>query len=158
MASSRRSRIIAIVIALAVVAVCISLYISAWVNEGPMWRWVMTKRIGAVGNIGHPVTGWATVRRWWSHVEQGQPIDTFSHGPSVLYYDDTGFKAIEEHYKVGRVIRRTEWNLNGTVKRQTLWKESEGKVPSDTRTSPPWLWGVTDQTKPTAPWWGERVK
>ena len=41
MASSRRGRFIAVVLFVAVVAVCISL----WLTEGPVWRWVMLKQV-----------------------------------------------------------------------------------------------------------------
>ena len=27
--------------------------------------------------------------------------------------------------------------------------------PVETKDAPPWWWGVTDQTEPTAPWWEE---
>ena len=40
----KRSKIIAMTIALAVVALCVSL----WVNEGPLWRLVMSKRLKGV--------------------------------------------------------------------------------------------------------------
>ncbi len=29
-------------------------------------------------------------------------------------------------------------------------------VPAVWNRSPPWWWGVTDQTEPTAPWWDEK--
>ncbi len=74
----------------------------------------------------------------------------------MLFYCETGFKAFEQLYEAGRIARTTVWNRNGTVKRQTEVK-FDGQIPSvGHRGSPPWWWGVTDQTEPTAPWWNEK--
>ena len=43
----KRSRLAVILILAAVVALCVSL----WVNEGPLWRWVMLSRHDIVGNF-----------------------------------------------------------------------------------------------------------
>ena len=42
--------------------------------------------------------------------------------------------------------RATCWNPDGTIEVQFNVKSR------DRRESPPWLWGMTDQTEPTAPW------
>ena len=59
--SSKRVRFIAIVIALAVVGLVASL----WVNEEPLWRLVMTKRIEYETGYetADNVRGWYTERR-----------------------------------------------------------------------------------------------
>ena len=47
----KRARFIAVVLALAVVALCVSL----WVNEGPLWQWVMTKTVPIPDVRRHPL-------------------------------------------------------------------------------------------------------
>ena len=58
-------------------------------------------------------------------------------------------------------MRKTRWNFDGTVslQRRNYKLDRTKKVvgydylPGQWRESSPWWWGITDQTKPTAPWW-----
>ena len=134
MASSRRSRFIAIVIALAVVALCVSL----WVNEGPLWRWVMCRKVEWQPNSSRSMRGWFTAKRWT------QP--PLAHGRAKVWHVSTGFKAIEYELENGAIMWATLWDQDGSV---VLQKSHD----LGTIVSPPWLWNVTDQTKPTAPFW-----
>ena len=86
----------------------------------------------------------------WGHKVRGPFTETRrANEPRqwVFYYVDSGFKA-EEGEEAGKLTR---WNFDGTVRHQ--W-------PSDNqgRFTPPWLWGVKDQTVLTAPWWNEKDK
>ena len=47
----------------------------------------------------------------------------------------------------GCIMRRTWWRFDGTVEAQEFWGQSP-----ESKAAPPWYWGVTDQTEPTAPW------
>ena len=140
MASSRRVRIIAIVIALAVVTLCTSL----WVNEGPLWRMVMFRKTEWPPHLymvdPEKSRGWFTAKRWT------QP--PLPHGQAKVWYVQKGFKAAEYEYENGAIMRVTLWRRDGSV----LLQQSPDLGTID---SPPWLWGVTDQTEPTAPWWGK---
>ncbi len=162
----RRSHLVLAVVLVAVVVLCV----SGWVNEGPLWRVVMLEkipldvyysrdgkfsgllnlmereRLNEEGELlheiivdDHAVCGWATVKRWTD-----PPVQ---HGNLVCYIGENGFKAKEEEYKDGDATKGTEWNFDGTVSRQIRSPWGRG------RTSPPWWWGVKDQTEPTAPWW-----
>ena len=179
----KRSRLVLVVILVAVTALCVSL----WVGEGPLWRLVMLKRIytDRFGADGSPVRGWYIVKRW--------PGEDPSPGrKTIFYYRETGFIETEvEKSEVG-AIHVTEYSLDGSVRVQHwgeplhfgfpktsppwLWDvadpllkqvwlakaayESKFRPGShhhgrNPRSGPPWWWGVTDQTEPTAPWWGK---
>ena len=143
MPSSRRTRFIAIVLLLAVII----LFTGLWVNEGPLWRLVMLKQVPfesvQVGMWGesteYQVRGWETIWRWKKN----------RHGSLVAYYVENGFKAIEEVYENGEV-RITRWRNDGRLMDQEM-RNFEKSDEDDT--TGPWLWGKSDQTKPTAPWW-----
>ena len=64
----------AVIIAFA--AVTLGVYL--WVNEGPVWRLVMTKRVYDEDH------GWVTFQRWTD------PL--VPHGPSVSWWTETGFR------------------------------------------------------------------
>ena len=103
----KRARLIAtvmaIVIALALVAVCYSF----WRNEGPLWRLVMLKRASTLGvRDGHRFRGWSTVRRW-----SDQPIN----GPSVSWYTENGYKSEEVVIVEDAVAEITVWAFDGRV-------------------------------------------
>ena len=87
---------------------------------------------------GHPVKGWVTVLR--GHL-------LVYHGESVVWYVENGMKAWEVFHEHDRIVFSTNWDFHGRVTLQIL----HGTF----RRTPPWLWGVTDQTEPTAPWWEE---
>ena len=49
------------------------------------------------------------------------------------------------------MYQRTEWSERGKVVRQ--YRQPGGARFPLRQTSPPWLWGVTDQSEPTMPAW-----
>ena len=152
-----RSHLVLGVLLVGVVVLCISL----WVNEGPLWRLVMLKKIpyhkmGPMDFEGHVLRCEMMVNRW-THASPRWPI--------VYYYLDTGCKAIEKHEE-GEFLKETYWNYDGSVRAQILsqivdkegvavGKVALGKI---NKRTPPWLWGVKDQTEPSAPWWHEKDK
>ena len=72
-----------------------------------------------------------------------------------LWYVENGYKA-GEFLKVDGILRITDWHIDGTVAGQILEVGDDRAVDSikgGSKTEPPWWWGVTDQTEPTAPWW-----
>ena len=149
----KRGRLALVLILTAVAILCTSL----WVQEGPLWRWVMLKRVPFETLLptsfeGHERVGWVTVKRW-SSLETERFKQPIFHGPAVLYYRENGFKAAEGEAKNGVFIRTTLWDIDGTVRIQD--ESDEQGMPIEGRASPPWHWGVTDQTEPTAPWWDE---
>ena len=155
----KRSRLLLVVILVAVAALVGSL----WVGEGPLWRMVMLKRVplpylletgqpsAPVGVIADHQRGWMKVRRW-----SDPPV---SHGRAIAYWISTGFKAHECEVRDGVLLRATTWTPDGAVQTQIRQIDDEGHfLPADAeldRDSPPWWWGVTDETEPTAPWWGK---
>lgn len=64
----------------------------------------------------------------------------------VQWSPETGFK-VREQFKDDAGLRITYWNKHGAIVGQTF----EGRV-EEVRHRPPWLWGVIDQTEPSAPW------
>ena len=162
----KRPRLLLAIILVSVTVLCVSL----WVGEGPLWRSVMTKKVivesddryklfepgvrlvnsdSADPGFG-PVTarGWLILRRQWSEESRAR-----QHGKKVLWYVSTGFKFMDGYYYASRRMGRiTRWRPDGTVVFQ--WGNLSGET-SHERQEPPWLWGVTDQTEPTAPWWGK---
>ena len=91
--------------------------------------------------------GWQTVRRLDPSV---------SHGLTVQYHVSTGFKALQAEYSHGERMRWTSWHADGRVERQIAAEESRrarGLNLNAFVRSPPWLWGVRDQTAPSMPAW-----
>ena len=167
----KRGRIVAIVITLAVVALCTSL----WVNEGPLWRLVSLRKIWIPATTGFdtdilpirfgfdtpadayivrqeqfdiPVTGWYMVRRWSD--------SSISVGKAQLFYESGVLAAAYEH-KNGFLQKRTYWNPDGALRfqgrpapgRYALLPGAIGfMAQEEERHFPPWWWGVTDQPGP----------
>ncbi len=52
-------------------------------------------------------------------------------------------------YEDGRCVRQTKWSIDGTVIHQSVWTSTD----VETRSEPPWWWGVQDQTSPSDPQW-----
>ena len=96
---------------------------------------------------GHPVRGWVRVKRWTE--------PSVEHGELIVYHEHTGFKAADAQYIDGQLAKSTSWYPNGTVSLQWDYFDESGRVTNVpvSRDEPPWWWGVTDQTEPTAPWW-----
>ena len=145
-------------IAAGIVVAVVAMPVPLWVNEGILWRWVMTKGIqfsefdgrsfieSEYG--GYELRGWVTVERW-------NPTQTL-RGTVVLYYQENGFKAAEgKASPIGPYSAGTRWGIDGRLKEQQIWKGGER---IEHRGDPPWLWGVTDQAEPTAPWWGKETR
>ena len=146
----KRSRLVLVVILTLVTVLCISL----WIGEGPLWRWVMLEKeafeiggddplISHHGSLrNHKLIGWGLQSRWRD-----------KNLRDVAYYAESGFKAWDVDYRLGATI----WELNGKVSEQALLiLDTEGEIYGTNWVhGPPWLWGMTDQTRPTAPWWGE---
>ena len=76
------------------------------------------------------------------------------HGWDRAWFVASGYLAWEVKYQDGRRIQTTDWKPSGAVKRQIQWTKG-GRLEFRELSAPPWLWGVTDQTEPTAPWWGK---
>ena len=154
----KRGRLALAIVAIAGVALCVSL----WVNEGPLYWLVMTKKEYSTQDSysdktgePHPVQFDVSMTRW---TKPG-----IRHGKVVGYYLENGFKAGQVEFRMGRQTSATCWNFDGTVWFQTgellekTYPPSEQHSrPRQKKWSPPWLWGVTDQTEPTAPWWGKQ--
>ncbi len=134
----RRGPLVQVGILIAVVALCV----SVWVNEGPLWRVVMTKKYlrELVTHSGHPLKGWG----WFT--KKGAPRST-----EVMYFVENGYVYRLSHRR-DSVGRTTTWNFDGTVQYQSR-SSADG---TEQNRSPPWWWGVEDQTEPTAPWWNEK--
>ena len=160
MASSKRGRFIAIVIGLAVVALC-TICVSLWVNEGPLWRVIVLRTIYVeydptlvekkLGN--HEVRGWMTAKRWTRELTL--------HGYFVSFYVENGMKACEgEIYGITRLalVTATWWRIDGRVHSQrrdhdNFYGEEIPAQPGSENWTDSWWWNVTAQTRPTAPWW-----
>ena len=80
-----------------------------------------------------------TVRRW-THPQ-------VACGKAVAHWISNGLKGCEWEFEEGIPIRSTTWGLDGSVQTQA------SNQPGEIKTSPPWLWNVTDQTEPTDPQW-----
>ncbi len=133
----RRARLVLVLVVLGVVG----LGVFAW---DPVYWWVMTERIHVettLGSFGHGDGG--LVRGWYSPPRGTDNGWAVLGRPGRLWYVETGYKAMVQSRQ-----GVTYWNPDGTVKCQL-------KAPIDglSNDSPPWLWGVTDQTAPSMPAW-----
>ena len=139
---------------LAALLLAIGLAVWWW---GPWaWRELTTRRVPiresfaryATHIDGHPIVGFATVKRWDPDVR---------HGKLEVYFVETGLKFEECEYRDGwGPLRYTTWNYDGTVKHQRRYIDDAGEVllgGQEGRGSPPWWWTVADQTGPTLPHW-----
>ncbi len=135
MTPPRRAKLVLLVLAVALVG------LGVWRGEAVYW-WVMTTKPVFEDlndrNHTHCKRGFVVRYRWSGDL---------APGVSCGWYLANGLKAWEDEWtETGQRIRRTVWQVDGTV-----WYQDLGLV--NTRRSPPWLWGVTDQTSPTMPDW-----
>ena len=97
----KRSRLLLVVIIIAVVALVGSL----WVGEGPLWRLVMTKKVPIHPAASTSTQGYMTVKRRGSQL----------HGRIETWHLKTGFRHIEGEWQDGITVRKTEWNADPRV-------------------------------------------
>ena len=139
----RRARVALAVVALALVG------LGAWRGEA-LWWWVMTERVPIDGSTSFKrgdvtvyenelLRGFRKARRWSGRL----------HGPHEMWFLRTGYQSSRRWFEDGERTRWTNWEMDGAVRSQ-LWYENGTRKE---RHSPPWLWGVTDQTEPSMPAW-----
>ncbi len=136
----RRARVVLAVIALAVIG------LGVWRGEAVYW-WVMTKRIPTGAweswDMKYEARGYTSRQRWASGKKRW-------HGPAVHHFVETGLLWNKGSHRDGRWDHGTWWEFDGTVMKQVRHDES-GRP--EEKTSPPWWWGVTDETAPSMPEW-----
>lgn len=88
------------------------------------------------------ITGKVFIRRWSD--------EDIRHGPVLVYWKKTGFKAVEGVYVDDQAVRMTVWKEDGTVDFQVYLAEGR-RNESAYRSSPPWFWEVFDQQTPSLP-------
>ena len=140
----KRSRLLLAIILVAVTVLCTSF----WVGEGPLWRVVMTKLEShepVPGQVSGQA-GWVRTRRWCGRLHSW-----------CSWYVENGFMARQGETVFDKkgtlVFHQTEWNRDGSIKQQDIgWYRGITLTFDEKPVSPPWLWGVTNQTEPTAPW------
>ena len=159
---ARRQKVILAAMVVALVAVVGSL-------AGPAWVWLTTKRVSLTDLPGFSLQRWLerdrlphrvpadfvswneqfvrgffTVKRW-----QPSPI---YHGTCRVWFVNTGYLFLEAEYEDGVCLRRTRYLPDGRVASQSL-NHSKTPLTEEARDSPPWWWGVRDQTSPSDPQW-----
>ena len=131
---TRRARVVLGVLAVALVGLGV-------LAREPLWMWATTKRRalprGPSWSHFYQQRGYVTLHRW-----------TGARVVQRRFWVHNGLKAEETYLVGGRVARKTEWRDNGSVIGQYGLEAGRRG-----RTSPPWLWGVTDQIEPTIPAW-----
>ena len=145
MASSRRGRFIAVVIALAAIAV-VALCVSLWVNEGPMWRWVMTDVV--VDEEIKKLPGWPKEEKVRCYGRNDRWDGTRIQ--DLWFSASTGYLCRDQRWSAVETFRITVWGQDGKIAMQGSARAGKILVAN---LEPPWLWGVTDQTEPTDPQW-----
>lgn len=167
----KRRHLIAAGIVVAVVTLCVSL----WVNEGPLWRWVITKKVRSESLLPewHNNHGWISVKRWTKHtVFHGRTVLYYPSNPQVRFPGRPRIKYMEAYFRDGLGMKRTIWRHSGIVDSQQrvlveklAFTPGEIPYPADAaglsaafrvrdsgafelKNSPPWWWGVTDQPDP----------
>ena len=98
-----------------------------WAVVGKRWYWENTH-----DEFGELYRGWYLVHRWTGEVSE----------PCVAWWVDSGYLCEAGDTATGYTLYRPD----GTVLAQNV-------VGGARRSSPPWLWGVTDQTEPSIPEW-----
>ena len=147
----KRSRVLLVIILVAVAVLCYFVFHSLWVNEGPLWRIVMLKEIDASvfdpvqGFVGAyiPRRGISIVLRWTDPPK--------AHGRTEWFYVSNGFKAQEVEYRYGLAGKSTVWSPDGRVGVQS--RPDSRRNRREHKTSAPWWWGVTDRKRRDKPAW-----
>ncbi len=125
----KRSRLVLVVILIGPAVLVTAL----WVNEGPLWRLIMTKRVHFEG---HPLNGWYTVKRWT------QP--PLKHGPKVLYFVETGLLRAKLVFRDGKCFQTTFWLFDGKVDMQLRFEDGTDQT-LEIKNVPPWWCGEKAQ-------------
>ncbi len=108
---------------------------------------MLKKSMYEVNEMTYRIRGWTIANRWTGLMRE-----------SVDYYVETGFIATVREW-VGSGIRVTYYTPEGVVSGQEIYDAQSLRDRRLAATpSPPWWWGVKDQTEPTAPWWNEKDK
>ncbi len=162
--TSRRARLVLVLVVLGVVG----LGLFVWEPVGDLlWVSITTKRVPMpTSRDGGPWVpswipisvnpdvgrGWVRVKRW-----ADPPV---AHGTATWYFLSTGYKGQEYSIENGVIVGETTWKSDGSVLSQHRVRDEHGNLVDPygekaERRSPPWWWGVTDQTEPSAPWWKE---
>ena len=107
-----------------------------------VWIWATTKVVYIKNSFRNEVDSVTLLRihRWIEHGED-DPLIVLE----CCWRLETGMPSHRTYTYSDLSWRRTEWRTNGTVYQQRL---RSGEV----RGKPPWLWGDSDQSEPTAPW------
>ncbi len=102
----------------------------------PVWDWASLEKLpSGPEDFGDCVVrGYDWTNRWTGEIRR-----------KVRWYEGTGFMALKWSARHGSTV----WARDGSLSFQV--------DDSDLRTDAPWLGVVSDQTRPTAPWWkGEK--
>lgn len=120
----KRSQLLLVVILVAVAALVTLL----WVGEGPLWRWVMLKRVHADLGNGQWVISFE--KRWPHHGKR--------HGPHLNYHPNGVLFTKGQYDNDDRVGIWTEWERDGRLMYQERFIADRIV---ETRETPPW-WNV----------------
>ena len=130
MIRARRAKLVLFVLAVELVA------LGVWAWE-PAWNWVTAHRVYL--QTGEEERGWFIY-----------PSTSFLRTLDVYWDRSTGFKIHEVRRSRAGIVHLTLWRSDGRVQSQAL-RHARGAWAK--RYSPPWWWGVTDQTEPSIPEW-----
>ena len=140
MTPPRRAKLVLLVLAVAFVGLCL----LAW---EPVFQWATTTRKYVENRTreidGETVRGWHYVPRWPDSWGSG------GYQGTRMWFLQSAFAAGEVDAR-GDELRITTWNRDGSVRDQTLIVRGG---PNVERHAPPWLWGATNQSVPSAPDW-----
>lgn len=104
---------------------------------GPaLWQWVTRYRnYECIDDF----AGWTTYSRFTNEPD----------GEERFWHQGTGMLVTHSMYFAGET-RATYWDINGNIVEQEHELGGRLRILSE----PPWLWGVSEQTSPSAPWIG----
>ena len=176
MTPPRRAKLVLLVLAVALVG------LGVWAWE-PVYWWVTTRRVYetiVLDRFGPEQSGWwkgVMTRKAYETIvldlfgaeARGWRIESRFSGDllaGAYWYPATGYKAHEYNFPKGHT-RSIVWGPSGSVELQL---RSPSRIPDRYRYlhapetlilggvvkwkfSPPWWWGVTDQTEPSIPEW-----
>ena len=133
MTPPRRAKLVLLVLACALVG------LGVWGWES-LWWWVMTEK---------HFRGWERGEtRGWQRRSRETGLLLLEQRFCVL----SGFKTLEMVGK-GDMTRTTEWSKDGRVLGQWQIKGAGANITVEECNDPPWWWGITDQSAPSAPAW-----
>ena len=137
---SRRTRPLLVTVGILVVALG-AITVAVFLRHERLSFWLRYDRI----DVRQQLNGeWVVGYRYVPRGDDGR--QPYRH--MRLWSERTGYLVYEANADADTNVHATRWDPTGRVVEQTVF---EPEVRAEAKITPPWWWGVEDQTEPTSP-------